>query len=384
MVKTPLRDLKNVSAVKKSEKSAKARFAPPIGSEEVAAASKSFVPKNTARQTQWSVKVFCEWATNRNLQVSDDAEKVPHNFLSRAECATSAELLNKWLIRFVLEGTRKQDSSFYPAETVYVLLCGLYRHLVSLFGAANVPNFMAKKNPLFEELNAATDKHYRMLRQEGVGTTKSQAEPITIAEEDLLWSSGVLGSYSPKSLLNAVFFLNGKNFALRDTEQYHLRISQLRRVEDPDGYIYVENGSKNRSGGLQDFKVANKSVSTYALGGERCHVYLLDLYLSKLPVEAFIEDVFYMRPLAIIPARADMPWFLKNRLGQNSCSKMTSAMCEEAGISGRKTNHSLRRTAATMLFEQGVPEKIIQGITGHRSTTGLRSFCLVGQKFDFL
>ena len=166
------------------------------------------MPKNTTHQTQWSVKVFCKWATNRNLHVSDDAEKAPHNFLSRAECATSAKLLNKSLIKFVLEGTRKQDSSFYPAETVYMLLCGLYRHLVSLFGAANVPNFMAKKNPLFEELNAATDKHYRMLCQEGIGSTKSQAEPITIAE-DLLWSSGVLGSYSPRRLLNAVFFLNG-------------------------------------------------------------------------------------------------------------------------------------------------------------------------------
>ena len=105
----------------------------------------------------------------------------------------------------------------YPAETVCALLCG---HLVSLFGGANVPNIMAKRNPLFEELNAATDKHYRMLRQEGVGTSKSQAEPITLEEEELLWSSGVLGSLSPKSLLIAVFFLNGKNFALRDTEQY--------------------------------------------------------------------------------------------------------------------------------------------------------------------
>ena len=65
--------------------------------------------------------------------------------------------------------------------------------------------------------------------------------------------------------------------------------------------MYVENGSKNRSGCLQDFKVANKRVCSYALGGERCHVYLLDLYISKLPVEAFLEDVFYMRPLAAIP-----------------------------------------------------------------------------------
>ena len=300
----PLSDIKNSPRKKleNHEEKSKLRFAPPIDSQQVASASTPFVPKNTARQTQWSVKVFNDWASHRNSQVTDAAEKVPDNFLSRIECATSAQMLNTWLVRFVLEGTRKQDGSFYPAETVYSLLCGLYRHLVSRFGGGNVPNFMAKKNPLFADLNAATDKHYRMLRQEGVGTSKNQAEPISPEEEDVLWSSGVLGSHSPKSLLNAFFFLNGKNFALRDTEQYHLRISQLKRIEDPVGYVYVENGLKNRSGGLQDFKVPNKSVTSYASGGDRCHVYLLDLYLSKLPVDAFLEDILYMRPLATIPA----------------------------------------------------------------------------------
>ena len=91
-------------------------------------------------------------------------------------------------------------------------------------------------------------------------------------------------------------------------------------------------------------------------------------------MDAFHEDILYIRPLAAIPARANMPWYVRNRLGQNSCSKMITVMCEEAGISGKKTNHSLRRTAATTLFEKGVPEKIIQGVTGHRSTIGLRTY----------
>ena len=59
---------------------------------------------------------------------------------------------------------------------------------------------------------------------------------------------------------------------------------------------------------------------------------------------------------------------------------MITVMCKEAGISGKKTNHSLRRTAATTLFEKGVPEKIIQGVTGHRSTTGLRTYERVSVK----
>ena len=49
-------------------------------------------------------------------------------------------------------------------------------------------------------------------------------------------------------------------------------------------------------------------------------------------------------------------------------------MCSEAEISGNKTNHSLRATAATEMFRRGVPEKLIQERTGHRSLEALRSY----------
>ena len=49
-------------------------------------------------------------------------------------------------------------------------------------------------------------------------------------------------------------------------------------------------------------------------------------------------------------------------------------MCTEANISGCKTNHSLRATAATQMFQQDVPEKLIQERTGHRSLEGLRLY----------
>ena len=49
-------------------------------------------------------------------------------------------------------------------------------------------------------------------------------------------------------------------------------------------------------------------------------------------------------------------------------------MCEEASIKGCKTNHSLRATAATQMFQEGAPEKLIQECTGHRSLDGLRTY----------
>ena len=47
-------------------------------------------------------------------------------------------------------------------------------------------------------------------------------------------------------------------------------------------------------------------------------------------------------------------------------------MCDEAGVSGQNTNHSLRVSGTTSLFSAGVPERVIQGRSGHSSLEALR------------
>ena len=49
-------------------------------------------------------------------------------------------------------------------------------------------------------------------------------------------------------------------------------------------------------------------------------------------------------------------------------------ICKLGNICGLKTNHSLRATGATELYEAQVSEKIIQERTGHRSLEYLRMY----------
>ena len=49
-------------------------------------------------------------------------------------------------------------------------------------------------------------------------------------------------------------------------------------------------------------------------------------------------------------------------------------MCRNAGIVGHKTNHSLRATGATEMYQGNVPEKLIQERTGHQSLKALRIY----------
>ncbi len=91
------------------------------------------------------------------------------------------------------------------------------------------------------------DTIYRALRAQGVGAEKHAAEPFSKEEENLLWSSGVFRMDDPVALQRAVFYYNGKVFCLRGGHEHRsLALSQLKRIED--GYVYVENSSKNRAG----------------------------------------------------------------------------------------------------------------------------------------
>lgn len=78
-------------------------------------------------------------------------------------------------------------------------------------------------------------------------------------------------------------------------------------------------------------------------------MYLLDLYLTKLPPYAFDKDVLYLRPKRATPQNPSMPWYDNVPVGKNTLQSMVKDMCAKAEIYG-KTNHSLRATGATAMF----------------------------------
>ena len=100
----------------------------------------------------------------------------------------------------------------------------------------------------------------------------------------------------------------------------------------------------------------------------------LDLYLQKIPSQAWENDVFYLAPLQKKPEDPSKPWFTLTPVGKNRLNKLLKEMCVAAGLSNSFTNHSLRAYGATAMFQAGIPEKLIQQRTGHRSIDTLRKY----------
>ena len=333
------------------------RFVDLTGSPDLASCSRGYVPPNTQANTQWSVKTFNSWMDWRIK--AKPVDPVPKDILTCGD----AKLLNKWLSLFVLEA-RKLDGTRYPTSTLNMLLSGLKRYMVK--ANPSTPNLC--KDTRFFGLRGTRDTVARKLREDGVGSSVRHAAVFSYEEEESLWKAGTLGVESPKTLLNAIFYMNGKVLCLRGGREHKsLKISQFNFSSDQGGdfVVYTENGSKNRSGTYKEKAGDNKVVKDYAntQPGNRCYVFLLCFYLQKLAPKV-LEDpdsVFYRKPRDVVPASDSTPWFTLQVIGQNVLACSGKRMFQEVGIDG-KTNHSLRATGATRLFEANVPRKTSQRV----------------------
>ena len=131
---------------------------------------------------------------------------------------------------------------------------------------------------------------------------------------------------TPQSLLNAVFYYNGRNFCLRGIREHHnLHFSQIVRLTNPDRYQYIEHGSKNNAGGVDEFKLDVKTVTVTAVkNSAHCHVRILDHYLYHLPNDVSLDGQFYLRPLDCVSKEVWYTWIQQNsRYGEVNVSRGT-------------------------------------------------------------
>ena len=353
----------------KKKKPKQDRFAAPTTESDMSRIVKGYTPANTQKNTDWARRVFSEWRAARNAKVGAAGELCPEDLFEKPEVM----LLNHWIARFITE-VRRQDGKPYPPRSIHQLLAGLQRYMLSM--KSDAPKFLDRKDVRFAPIHGTCETIYRNLHGKGIGTDVRHAAVITSEDEEKLRTTGVVGCNTPKNLQRAVFFYVGKLMCIRGgEEQRKLGPSQFIRSSDPDCYTYVEHGSKNRNGGPQQLTLENKKVPVFAVPENipKCLVFLLDFYFSKLPKFAFEKDVLYLRPKQTAPSD-DSPWYDCAPIRKHTLATFVKDMCTEAGIEELKTNHLLRATGATCMFQANVPEKIIQKTTGHRSIEALRGY----------
>ena len=337
-----------------------------ISDEDIEREVRSSVPQKTTKQTSWCFGVWKLWRESR-LE-SKDVRDHPPELLSMSD-----DDLCKWMIKFLYEARKKADGSEYRGETLYQLLCGIQRYLRAN-GRPDIIDFLSDSK--FRPLKDVLDAKMKSLTRAGIGLERNKAEPITIEEEESLWRKGLLGDTSPDVLRDTIVYMCGLYFALRGgTELCGLKVQQItvHKLPNSDEYLkYHETGSKNNPGGLHHRKFESKVVPHYSNkeNPSRCFVQLFKKYLSKCPPNPPDGALFLQ---SLVRPTCDR-WYANRVVGHNLLGSTVKRLCSNAGITGHKSNHSLRATAATRLFHHGVDEQMIMKVTGHRSLDGVRSY----------
>ena len=157
---------------------------------------------------------------------------------------------------------------------------------------------------------------------------------------------------------------------------------KIKCEDDPGGREYVEwiidRGSKTRTGEQEFVPDRTFNPKMFATDGPRCLVKIFKEYLARQPPEMVSADSPLC--LASIVKPSSYIWFKKQPLGKNSLSSFMKSMSEAAGLPGKHTNHSVRRTMISTLRKENVEPLNIISLAGQRNLKSLDSYSSTSTK----
>ena len=323
---------------------------------------KKFAPQPKCKML-WAMNLYDDWRRNRMGQggVADEIIKSDLNMIGEF---IKADLCFS-LCRFVRE-VKKMDGTDYPPSTIREIVICLQMHLHE-----NCEAWKLLDQDEFMPLRNVVDNTMKERHSMGLGVRKS-CDVISLKQEEVLFNKGVLGESSPIQLLRTVIYMLGLHCALRGgVEHYNLRRpgrdSQISLDRDQFGrerIVYREDPlQKTNQGGLVCRNV-NKVVYIYgASRQDRCPIYHYKKYINLLPESKSCKKMYLRCKKNPLPS----VWYCDQLYGINKLKNCVKEICSEGGLEGKFSNHSLRATCASRMYESDIPEQIIKETIGHRS-----------------
>ena len=322
--------------------------------------------KRTFNKMQWGVRAYHQWREHRISDVNTFDARILECDLTTPTLVTKENFIFS-MCAFIPEVT-KVNGQDYPGKTLYEIVLS-----IQTFLNENKVFWKVIDDLEFFEICTVLDNVMKERALQNLGTVVKQAQCIPLDFENQLWEKGVLGEQTPDQLRDTILFL----VDLVD-EHYEL---QRNSIDKPSQFSFerAENGkrclvyredsvTKTNDGGLNSIKKQRKVVWVFPNDDNivRCPVRLVDKYVSLLPeVGPKTKKLnFYMRSLEK-PNPAQ--WYSEQVVGKHTLSKTVGRLLKEAKLDGFFTNHSLRRTGSTRLFQAGVDRKIVKEYTGHMS-----------------
>ena len=214
------------------------------------------------------------------------------------------------------------------------------------------------------------------LKSRGLGNTSDRASRLPPDDEEQMWATGALGDSDPEALIHTMWFLMTKCYGFRgchESRQLEWGDVSLKFNGDNSPHLqWNERLTKTRvgTGNLRAFAPKMFQNTKHP---EHCPVRLYEPFRSRRPVNgkcsAFFLGMNSNRPT---PSAA---WFVDAPMGKNRLAQIMSRIAHRAGLQhGKFTNHSVRCTMCTQLYQQDVDPSLITQLSGHKNPNGLAPY----------
>jgi len=231
------------------------------------------------------------------------------------------------------------------------------------------------------------------LKKQGKGNFPKRAEALTDDEVNELYEKELLGSSTPSSMLNTLWYQNTLHFGIRGGGEEHRQLQwhdiQLKHDSTMklDYLEYNERQTKTRTGDdVRNIRESKPRAYEMPQNRSRCPVELYKAYREKRPNDyCKPNDPFY---LAVVTnkshPRPDEQWFLRGPVGKHKMNNLMKKMADSANLPERETkritNTSVRKQLCQKLMDNDIPDEQAIHITGHKNTTSLNRYRTLNDK----
>lgn len=286
---------------------------------------------------------------------------------SRKLEAIPCDELNLLLCAF-FKDIRKKNGDEYEPGTLTCLQRSIQRHL----------RIQGDEFKLSREVLCA--KRKQLVVERGKGNRPRASREVSDVEEDKLFAEGEFGEHNPVALQRTVWWFLALHFGFRARdESRRLQWGDVSLENDPDTgnemlVWQAERGSKTRQG--QDKPSGHRAFypTAQATDNQRCPVKYYKLFRSHRPIEMNQPEAPFYLAVKHKRKATDEVWYKKSPLGKNEIGKLLTKAAQNAGLPGRVTNHSVRKTCISRLLDSDVPENYVAQLSGHRNLKSLDSY----------
>ena len=281
---------------------------------------------------------------------------------------------NKWnslLCSFLIEAKRDNGQN-YETSTLHSFFSLVGRYMKD----NKIGNLDSDQE--FQGARDVKGAKLKVIKSDGKGNRPNRTTSLSEEEEMLLFEKGQLGWETPEALQRTIWWLTTILFGHRGRDEARqLRWGDIILKEEGGVKFleFVERQTKTRDGGeTSGTRAFPPKAFENTEDPQRCPVRTYMEFAKRRPDAMKTPDSpFYLAVNSNRKADADI-WYKCAPLGKNSIAGFLKTACIAAGIPGRKTNHSARKTCVKRALDAGCPREYVAQLTGHKSVLSLNNY----------